>query len=146
MTAFGFGAEEFDEGLNEAVDRARGLLRDLYHLGEQTVSEAAGGFGAPTAGPFGGFGGFGARTAGPFGGHRESAPHPGHGPGPRGGFSAHADPEHGPGGDHGSHGGPGEFGAHEAHAASGPHGGPGDFGPHGKTESRPHPGHGPHGE
>ncbi len=93
MTAFGFGAEEFDEGLSEAVDRARGLLRDLYHLGEHTMSEAAEGFG-----------GFGARTGGPFprpdaaAAVRRirrppgSAPHPGHGPGPHGASSAHAEP------------------------------------------------------
>ncbi|HEY0718853.1 MAG TPA: PadR family transcriptional regulator [Streptosporangiaceae bacterium] len=50
MAAFGFGAEEFDESMSEAVDRARGLLRDLYHLGEQTVSEPARCFGARMGG------------------------------------------------------------------------------------------------
>src|ERR1700753_4232300 len=118
MTAFGFGAEEFDEGLSEAVDRARGMLRDLYHLGEHTMSEAAegfGGFGARPGGPFprperGGFGGCGG-----FGGRRESAPHPGHGPGAHGGSTAHAEPgRHPEHGGHGPHGGARHFGAHQA--------------------------------
>src|ERR1700753_3414804 len=46
MTAFGFG-EEFDDGqledkLSEAVDRARGLLRNLQHLGSESVTRPAG--------------------------------------------------------------------------------------------------------
>jgi len=66
MTAFGFGAEDFEgpleDKLSEAVDRARGLLRDLQHLGGERMSQAAdwpfpfGGAGArehadPHAGP-----------------------------------------------------------------------------------------------
>jgi DNA-binding PadR family transcriptional regulator len=51
MTAFGFGAEEFADGqledkLSEAVDRARGLLRNLHNLGSESVTR-------PAAGPFG---------------------------------------------------------------------------------------------
>ena len=47
MTAFGFG-EEFDDGqledkLSEAVDRARGLLRNLHNLGSESVTRPAGG-------------------------------------------------------------------------------------------------------
>ena len=43
MTAFGFGAEEFEDGLSEAVDRARGLLRNLHNLGSESVTRPAGG-------------------------------------------------------------------------------------------------------
>ena len=53
MTAFGFG-EEFDDGqledkLSEAVDRARGLLRNLHNLGSESVTRPPGpvGTGAP---------------------------------------------------------------------------------------------------
>ncbi len=47
MTAFGFG-EEFDDGqledkLSEAVDRARGLLRNLHNLGSESMTRPAGG-------------------------------------------------------------------------------------------------------
>jgi DNA-binding PadR family transcriptional regulator len=47
MTAFGFG-EEFDDGqledkLSEAVDRARGLLRNLHNLGSESMTRSAGG-------------------------------------------------------------------------------------------------------
>jgi DNA-binding PadR family transcriptional regulator len=84
MTAFGFGAEDFDDGrfeekLNEAVDRARGLLRNLQHLGGETSSRPADGpFGAGGFGPFaaGGFGPFG-RAAGPESAHAEPHEHPG---------------------------------------------------------------------
>jgi DNA-binding PadR family transcriptional regulator len=43
MTAFGFGAEEFEDGLSEAVDRARGLLRNLHNLGAESMTRPAGG-------------------------------------------------------------------------------------------------------
>lgn len=116
MVAFGFGAEEFDEGLSEAVDRARGLLRNLYHLGEESVSR-----------PGGGFGGFGARAGGgPFP-RPEGAPHGGPGP--------HGEP--------GPHGGPGTHSEPGPHPHGGPHPHPG-HGSH--QESRPGPGMGAHSE
>jgi DNA-binding PadR family transcriptional regulator len=52
MTAFGFGAEEFEVGLSEAVDRARSLLRNLNNLGSESMTRSAGGpFGREHAGP-----------------------------------------------------------------------------------------------
>src|SRR6201996_8704094 len=91
MTAFGFGAEDFEgpleDKLSEAVDRARALLRDLQHLGGERMSQAAdwpfpfGSAGArehaePHAGPHGPAGPH--RHEGHAEGHEQSAPYGAH--------------------------------------------------------------------
>src|ERR1700761_5354738 len=91
MTAFGFGAEDFEgpleDKLSEAVDRARALLRDLQHLGGERMSQAAdwpfpvGSAGArehaePRAGPHGPAGP--QRHEGHAEGHEQSAPYGAH--------------------------------------------------------------------
>ena len=38
MQGFGYGAEDFDAGLSEAIDRARKLLKNVYATGGRTAS------------------------------------------------------------------------------------------------------------
>ena len=38
MQGFGYGAEDFDAGLSEAIDRARKLLKNVYATGRMTAS------------------------------------------------------------------------------------------------------------
>jgi DNA-binding PadR family transcriptional regulator len=97
MTAFGFGAEDFEgqleDKLSEAVDRARGLLRDLQHLGGERMSR-------PADWPFP----FGSAAAhehaephGAGGPHEDSAPYGAHGAHEHAGpHEAHAHEEPGP--------------------------------------------------
>ena len=131
MRGFAYGADDFDAGLSEAIDRARTLLRNIYAGGMSTSRPAHstpghGPFGAPGHGPFGGPG------HGPFGG-----PHPGqdedadedYGPGPG--------EEFGPG--HHAHGGPGHPGEH-GHASHHEHAEPGfddDEGPGREDDAGP---------
>ena len=41
MQGFGYGAEDFDAGLSEAIDRARKLLKNVYATGGMTASRPA---------------------------------------------------------------------------------------------------------
>ena len=114
MHGFGYGAEDFDAGLSEAIDRARKLLKNVYAAGGMTASRPAGeapGFGhghRPGPGGFGearpgddedtgpgpGAPGFHARTS-----HHEFAgpgPHAHMGPGHHG-FGGYGDEETAPG-------------------------------------------------
>ena len=157
MRGFAYGADDFDAGLSEAIDRARTLLRNIY-AGGMSVSRPA--HGEPGHGPFGagrsadaGHGPFGAPGHGPFGGPRpgqdedadldtgeDVGPGPGErfGPGPGEGF--------GPGHHaHHAHGGPGhhEEHRHHEHAEPGFDEGPGredDAGPWGGPWDRGFPG------
>ena len=38
MQGFGYGAEDFEAGLSEAIDRARKLLKNVYATGGRTAS------------------------------------------------------------------------------------------------------------
>ena len=120
MHSFGYGAEDLDAGLSEAIGRARKLLRNVYAAGTTASRPAPGtpGFGqGPGHEPFGGphrgddedtgpghhdFGGPGHHAhAGP--GHHGFAGHGHHG------FGGHGDDEDGdlgPGEDAGPRGGP----------------------------------------
>ena len=131
MRGFAYGADDFDAGLSEAIDRARTLLRNIYAGGMSTSRPA---HSTPGHGPFGGPG------HGPFGG-------PGHGPfgGPHPGQDEDADEDYGPGpGEefgpgHHAHGGPGHPGEH-GHASHHEHAEPGfddDEGPGREDDAGP---------
>ena len=120
MHGFGSGAEDFDAGLSEAIDRARTLLRNVYNAGGTASSRPAhdapgfphgpghGPFGGPHPGPDDGgpddeeFTG-----SGHHGPHEHAGPHPFSGPG-----------HPGPAGPH-EHAGPHPFGrpGHRGHGA-----------------------------
>ncbi|MGO9781815.1 MAG: PadR family transcriptional regulator [Streptosporangiaceae bacterium] len=103
MHGFGSGAEDFDAGLSEAIDRARTLLRNVYNAGGTTSSRPAHGAPGFPHGP--GHGPFGPPPPGP---HPRPHPSP-----DDGGLDEEEFTGPGHGGPHG-HGGPG-------HPGHGPH-------------------------
>ena len=106
MHGFGSGAEDFDAGLSEAIDRARTLLRNVYNAGGTTSSrpahDAPGFPHGPWRGPFGG----------PPPGPDDGGPDDEEFTGPRyGGPHEHAEPHPFGGPGHPGHGPHHEFGA-----------------------------------
>jgi DNA-binding PadR family transcriptional regulator len=109
MQGFGYGAEDFDAGLSEAIGRARKVLKNVYAAGGMTSSRPAGDAPGFPRGP----------GTWPFGG-----PHPGDDEDTGPGHRRHAEPGFHPHTGHHEYAGPGPH----AHMGPGQHGfgGPGD--------------------
>jgi len=116
MHGFGYGAEDFDAGLTEAIGRARKLFQNVYAAGGTTSSRPAGDEPGFPDGP----------GHGPF----RSGHEPFGGPGPHAHMGAERHGFGGPGGE--SDPGPGEYAGQEPMEDAGPWGGPWERGFGGK--------------
>ena len=139
MRGFAYGADDFDAGLSEAIDRARTLLRNIYEGGMSTSRPA---HSTPGHGPFGGpgrgpFGAPGARPVRRTGARPIRRPASRAGRGCRRGLRPRPGEEFGRG--HHAHGGPGHPGEH-GHARHHEHAEPGfddDEGPGREEDAGP---------